>query len=565
MDTSKRSAIPIETNPNKRPKTQTGSSAGEISNMKDVKNTLAESKSESESIIAHLQAALEARDVDQQRQDHRYKSLDGNFRKAKNDLKLLRQNVKDLEKGCEMSEEKQTSIDNALRPYAELKNICIDDSSDIVLQYVVDDAMQANKLQGTAHHLQERIQTLCDERQVLLNKVQKLSDMDPEQAPQKQLMDMHHQVKTLSKHVDDYQNEISILHERFQTGKEQNEASGLYIKDLESQSRMLSEQVQNLQNEALKKVDRFKVISDDHFEREFRAIAASIKALSRVNKIPEHIDITKALPAVNLLSKVLPHHWTGRMRKKVYIEAWLWAAVMDAYLEQPFAALEGYPQSLSVAWTQIFGKGHCNSWPVPTSSCEQWRYISVNHLEELVHGNHALDAFRLAHGHSTAPVADPRSNITRIIEDHLRATYDGFKVSGVREIVDKAIALAMRMSSQRSRLQITYPGVGTKYDNASMTSISDRDGEAIHEGVVAVVVNPGLTKWGDAHGLNFDQRHDIVPALVQLEPAMSTITVMNEVAGHFDTAGVLPPAPQPEAETTIKSEPDLDELLEIRS
>jgi hypothetical protein len=50
-----------------------------------------------------------------------------------------------------------------------------------------------------------------------------------------------------------------------------------------------------------------------------------------------------------------------------------------------------------------------------------------------------------------------------------------------------------------------------------MTSVPDRDCEDIEGGFVAFVVNPGLTKWGDARGLHLDQRNDIVPSLVQLE------------------------------------------------
>jgi hypothetical protein len=50
------------------------------------------------------------------------------------------------------------------------------------------------------------------------------------------------------------------------------------------------------------------------------------------------------------------------------------------------------------------------------------------------------------------------------------------------------------------------------------TSIPNIDGEETDEGVVAFVINPGLTKYGDAHGKNLDQRYDIVPSLVLLDP-----------------------------------------------
>jgi hypothetical protein len=44
----------------------------------------------------------------------------------------------------------------------------------------------------------------------------------------------------------------------------------------------------------------------------------------------------------------------------------------------------------------------------------------------------------------------------------------------------------------------------------------------VDNGIVAFVINPGLTKWGDVHGKAFDYRYDIVPARVQLEAGVSS-------------------------------------------
>ncbi|KAJ8113128.1 hypothetical protein OPT61_g4673 [Boeremia exigua] len=86
-------------------------------------------------------------------------------------------------------------------------------------------------------------------------------------------------------------------------------------------------------------------------------------------------------------------------------------------------------------------------------------------------------------------------------------------------IVDRAFTLALEMSLQNCRFQVTYPSAGAKFHDGSMSSLPDLDGEDISDGIVAFVVNLGLTKWGDAHGKMLDQRYDVVSALVQLEPA----------------------------------------------
>ena len=43
------------------------------------------------------------------------------------------------------------------------------------------------------------------------------------------------------------------------------------------------------------------------------------------------------------------------------------------------------------------------------------------------------------------------------------------------------------------------------------------DDDKAESGVVAFVLRPGLTKWGDAHGKNLDQVCPIVKSTVKLE------------------------------------------------
>jgi hypothetical protein len=83
----------------------------------------------------------------------------------------------------------------------------------------------------------------------------------------------------------------------------------------------------------------------------------------------------------------------------------------------------------------------------------------------------------------------------------------------ISQIVDKAFFLAMNISLQRSRLQITFPNIGEMAntpDIASLPTLSESD---VDNRIVAPIVTPCLTKWGDVHVRGFDHRYNIVPAL----------------------------------------------------
>jgi hypothetical protein len=116
-------------------------------------------------------------------------------------------------------------------------------------------------------------------------------------------------------------------------------------------------------------------------------------------------------------------------------------------------------------------------------------------------------------------VLDARSYVQSIVEAHMHSIDPKADTTQIGRIIDKAFKLAMIMSLQHSRLQMTFPKVGAEFVMASMVVVPDRDGEDISDGIVAYVTHPGLTKWGDARGENYEHRLDIVSSLVQLEDA----------------------------------------------
>ena len=97
-----------------------------------------------------------------------------------------------------------------------------------------------------------------------------------------------------------------------------------------------------------------------------------------------------------------------------------------------------------------------------------------------------------------------------------------------QNIVDKAFQLALQVSLQRFRIQITHPMVGDSFNTDTMKAIPNTDDEDADDGAVAFIVRPGLNKWGDTHGKNFDHRYDVVPSLVQVTHSSKPEFVQNK-------------------------------------
>jgi hypothetical protein len=86
----------------------------------------------------------------------------------------------------------------------------------------------------------------------------------------------------------------------------------------------------------------------------------------------------------------------------------------------------------------------------------------------------------------------------------LRDVSSTVEVKLVSAIVTKTITLALHMAEQHCRLQIVYPRIGDQYPQGKSPPemISIPASEDATGGRVAFIVNPSLTKWGDAYGEN---------------------------------------------------------------
>ncbi|KAJ4324501.1 hypothetical protein N0V94_001241 [Neodidymelliopsis sp. IMI 364377] len=283
-------------------------------------------------------------------------------------------------------------------------------------------------------------------------------------------------------------------------------------------------QVTTLQNEMLAKRDKIEIISDEQFAQDFRNLAALIKSLSRTVRPMQGVNLTEFTGSPGLLRGLSQEPWGARAGKKYLIEAWVWSVICDLLFQSPFGVHGQAGHDLATMWRGIFGQEHVDFWPSPSSLCEIWRCTTAEQLSA------QLSSMAVSRG-STGVRETPRNLDLNFIDTHTQV-YDvimGFltTISGVEDIpqvhsiIDKAFALALQMSLQRVRLQITYPCIGAAFDQSSMKPMDDPDDDdekdEIEVGIVAFVVNPGLAKWGNAHGKNLDQRYDIVPSLVKVE------------------------------------------------
>ncbi|EDU45024.1 predicted protein [Pyrenophora tritici-repentis Pt-1C-BFP] len=279
----------------------------------------------------------------------------------------------------------------------------------------------------------------------------------------------------------------------------------------------LSEQVRTLQKEMLAKLERVSVASDEELAQEFRVIIALVKTLSRTVRIDETKDISTVFGPVLLLQNVSPDHLTGRAQKKLLVEAWVWSVLLQNVFQTPFVIFGDRCKVLNATWSNIYLGGHFGEWPKPTALSETWRFTTTESVLALVdrdvitHGK-----VKEMHQYLEPDILALRKEIYNTIGSHLSKVSTGVEGPQIQNIVNKSFAFAMNMSLQRIRLRITYPPVGAKFSMDSMKLMPDTDDEDVHEATVTFIVNPGLTKWGDMHGKNFDHRYDIVPALVQI-------------------------------------------------
>jgi hypothetical protein len=284
------------------------------------------------------------------------------------------------------------------------------------------------------------------------------------------------------------------------------------------------EQLRTLQAEMLSRVDNIPTIPDNHLAQGFRSLESCVKALSRSIRTSACTDISDVLKPCGFLVGVPGYHRGPRAGvNKVYIEAWIWSFLLIEIFDFPFSIFGRPGCDLGQHWSNMFGDGHVGRWPYPSGSSETWRHVTTERLLEL--GGRDTFTKGLAELEEMTIKGDirfasyiyyRRKHVANTLGDQLSALSATADLMQIPKVVTRASCLVLDMLLSRSRVQITYSQVGIRFNEKHM-SVHDADDENPDKGIVALVVRPGLTKWGDAHGRNFDESLSIVPCEVQLE------------------------------------------------
>ncbi|CAI9626554.1 unnamed protein product [Alternaria burnsii] len=303
------------------------------------------------------------------------------------------------------------------------------------------------------------------------------------------------------------------------------------------QADSLREQKAALQRELLAGVEKGEVTTDEHFAQEYRNLAGLIKTSSRSIRLEPDVDVIGALGSVVLLKNVARGERMSRVQKKYTIEAWTWSVLLGLVFRDPFIMFGTMTEILRSLWSVLFDRLPDHDWPAPSVLCETWRYTTMERLVGGIVDPKIITQRMMKEKYQPLEqsLINARDNVVEVMNIGLAAVSSQIDVSELHQIVDKAFELTMHMSFQRARFQVTYPRIGDEFNPQSMKSIPGSDGEELNEGIVALVVNPGLTKWGDAHGKNLDHRYDIVASLVQLEAVGE-----NDVDTAYDYTNSLP-------------------------
>ncbi|KAH4054948.1 hypothetical protein HBI38_104890 [Parastagonospora nodorum] len=413
-------------------------------------------------------------------------------------------------------------IERLIKPYADRRNMRFSDSTfesiNAVLVPLLHDALQTKSIRNELQTSQSQVQDAHDMMRTL--KLDLQESQNKVQGLQEKLHSAS-KVQTMREDTRNTQCEAQRLNGALELVKGQLRTAQDDLITTKTLLRRSEDQVEALQKDMLSRVDRVKAVSDERLAQDFRAIVSLVRTLSRSIRPLKDASIFDVLHARTMLNDVHVSQWNTRARMKCYIEAWIWSVLIELVFCGPFAIFQTVGITLNQNWAYLFRNTSISDWPAPSAPCESWRCLTMQRLvddvgEDAIKNGHSATMHRDSEGLESA-VIEGRSKVANIIGEGLMQISSTADFSRISFIIDKAYSLALQMSLQRCRLQITFPAVGSDFIEAEMFPVTDPDGDEVNTGSVAFIVQPGLTKWGDAHGRNFDERYDIVPALVQLE------------------------------------------------
>ncbi|KAL5115880.1 hypothetical protein ACEQ8H_006196 [Pleosporales sp. CAS-2024a] len=451
-----------------------------------------------DNIMARLKASATPQSSSSPAQKRRETKLYKKQGRLRHQAQRLRLEISDLEQAKATFQDRYNYIvEHVVLPYTKKRNVEFDDKlyggMELTLRPLREDVMQAASLRGNVKVLREQVKAQRAQVRDSEDKVTKLEGL---------LGEAESTIQAL-------QDGITSLHVNAEFAQKVATAS--------------TKQVQALQKQLLAGVDTVQVHTDDQLSQDFQVLAASVKSLSRSVRMVQDFDVSGILKPCGMLCDVDVRHWDSRARIKSYIEAWVWSTLMVNIFSGPFRIFGKPGQNLDDDWGHIFEAVLPAQWPKASPACEKWRYITMEQLLSLVGQDtitkgHTEVSTRSKFGKRWSEcVLRKRKEVAQMIAHGLLSVSTWVDGSRIPHVIDQAFSLAFRMSLQRCRTQVVYPRIGANFVKDEMESMPDANGDDMTEGAVAFVVNPGLTKWGDANGKMLEHHCHIVLPLVQLD------------------------------------------------
>ncbi|PSN60998.1 hypothetical protein BS50DRAFT_593343 [Corynespora cassiicola Philippines] len=261
---------------------------------------------------------------------------------------------------------------------------------------------------------------------------------------------------------------------------------------------LLRERISSLQQQMLASVERYQAIPDEQLTQDFRNLSASVKSLSR-NVSPASLDHIDAMFNDCSLLQGAPHPQQAlKSRKKIKLEAALWSVLIETVFKTPFTSFSYLGEDLFTTWSSMFDNHHSHLWPSPTKASEVWRYTTMEHLirkSGISPGGTWLQ--RSEHGDvkTHATIREAANKTFSHLDQTLKAFFHTGCLDQIDTVIKKAFNLAMRIYTQRSRIQVVYPHVGKSY-LAGMENnlVPIPECEDCQIGSVSATINPGLAK-----------------------------------------------------------------------
>ncbi|OCK81695.1 hypothetical protein K432DRAFT_403556 [Lepidopterella palustris CBS 459.81] len=289
-----------------------------------------------------------------------------------------------------------------------------------------------------------------------------------------------------------------------------------YATELHDQKTTYEHDMTVLQQALLTTVDRFQPLEDSMLQLRFRTLKNLVVRLSRTRFEVEGGTLGQAFDQ-NSFIQIAPkkHH-------RFVLESFIWATIVDRLFSTPFKVFGDQSSVFADTWSHMFQNNQTQSgggftWPEPDILSEKWRYTTFETLRrdlDQTNTNRHAASKQIMRSYQ-----DNSSTVKNVLSAGVAKVTSEDKDADISSIVDEACSLALDFGIERCRLQLTAPQPNelvSMFNPGAYEDHNDRNDPSLTEGIVELVISPGLRKMGDGRGGRLDQVIDLCPAAIYM-------------------------------------------------